>query len=293
MCSVPMHPLKLSRTPVLIAALTLGAVVNTAPAGASSARTEALPAPVPCDTSLGDCWRPSPGTDWQWQLQCDTPNTCTNLAVRVPFYDIDWEDNPASTVQAIHNAGGHAYCYVDIGTWEDWRSDADQFPASVKGRQNGWPGERWLDIRRLDILGPIMAARMDVCAGKGFDGVQFDNVDGWQTNTGFPLTQDQYVYYTAWMANAAHAKGLSAAWENAIENAPALQPYMDALMLEQCFQYGECGNATAMSGAGKWIGGVEYKKGYRDLRFCPTYDTNGVAGMFKKMSLQSFRKPCP
>jgi hypothetical protein len=33
-----------------------------------------------------------------------------------------------------------------------------------KGRTlDGWPAERWLDIRRIDVLRPIMAARMDVC----------------------------------------------------------------------------------------------------------------------------------
>jgi hypothetical protein len=41
----------------------------------------------------------------------------------------------------------------------------------------GWAGERWLDVRRLDLLGPILERRLDVCQAKGFDGVEFDNVD--------------------------------------------------------------------------------------------------------------------
>jgi len=36
------------------------------------------------------------------------------------------------------------------------RPDAGAFPDAVKGDSNGWSGERWLDIRRLDVLGPIM-----------------------------------------------------------------------------------------------------------------------------------------
>src|SRR2546430_4334579 len=84
---------------------------------------------------------------------------------------------------------------------------------------------------------------------------QFDNVDGWQSTTGFPITQYDDAYYTAWMADQAHRRGLSTSWENAIENAGVLQPYMDALVLEQCYQYGECGHAAAMTRVGKWIGG--------------------------------------
>src|SRR6266516_413014 len=174
------------------------------------------------------------------------------------MFDMDMFETPDATVQALHEQGDVAVCYVDDGTWETFRTDASKFPDIVKGKPNGWPGERWLDVRRLDVLGPIMTARMDVCAQKGFDGVQFDNVDGWQSTTGFPITQYDDAYYTAWMADLAHRRGLSTSWENAIENAGVLQPYMDALVLEQCYQYGECGHAAAMTRAGKWIGGVEY-----------------------------------
>ena len=46
----------------------------------------------------------------------------------------------------------YAVCYIDAGTWENWRPDRQRFPDSVLGRANGWPGERWLDIRRIDVL---------------------------------------------------------------------------------------------------------------------------------------------
>ena len=126
-----------------------------------------LPAPVPCDATKGSCWKPTIGMEWQWQLSCDTAKTCTNLNVQVPFYVIDAVGNPASTVAAIHKRGEHAYCYVDIGSWEDKRSDASKFPESVLGKRYvGWPHERWLDIRQLGILAPIMIARMKVCVQK-------------------------------------------------------------------------------------------------------------------------------
>ena len=58
-------------------------------------------------------------------------------------------------------------CYIDVGTAENWRPDYASFPSSVLGGSNGWPGERWLDIRQLSVLEPIMTARFQMCKRKG------------------------------------------------------------------------------------------------------------------------------
>ena len=48
-------------------------------------------------------------------------------------------------------------------------------PKIVLGASNGWPGEKWLDIRRTDILLPIMHDRMqNWCKDKGFDAIEPD-----------------------------------------------------------------------------------------------------------------------
>jgi hypothetical protein len=252
-----------------------------------------LPAPVPCDAKKGSCWKPTIGMEWQWQLGCDTDKTCTNLEVQVPFYVIDAVGNPASTIAAIHKRGEHAYCYVDIGSWEDTRSDAAKFPASVLGdRYVGWPHERWLDIRQMGILAPIMIARMEVCVQKDFDGVEFDNVEDYDNPTGFSITPEEAAYYTASMANKAHAMGLSTSWENAPTIIPALEPYMEALLFESCYNYQFCQKSAPMVQAGKWVGGVEYKADFKDMRFCPTYATDQMVGAFKELALKSYRIPC-
>ncbi|MDP9477856.1 MAG: endo alpha-1,4 polygalactosaminidase, partial [Actinomycetota bacterium] len=124
-------------------------------------------------------WRPQPGTSWQWQL---TGKVDTSFAVDA--YEIDGFDNAAAVVDRIHGGGAKAICYISAGSWERWRPDAGAFPDSVKGRSNGWPGEKWLDIRRREVLGPIMARRLDMCAAKGFDAVEPDNVDGYANSTG-------------------------------------------------------------------------------------------------------------
>ncbi|CAN5191681.1 hypothetical protein BH18ACT4_BH18ACT4_15040 [soil metagenome] len=123
--------------------------------------------------AAGGWWSPAPGVTWQWQL-----TTPVNTSVNAEVYDIDLFENDASVVATLHAAGRKVICYLSAGSYENFRPDASRFPAVVLGRNNGWPGEKWLDIRRLDILGPIMEDRLDECAAKGFDAVEPDNIDG-------------------------------------------------------------------------------------------------------------------
>ncbi|HZF57556.1 MAG TPA: endo alpha-1,4 polygalactosaminidase [Rubrobacter sp.] len=87
-------------------------------------------------------------------------------------YDLDGFDTPKATVDRIHANGGKGICYISVGSWESWRPDKGRFPKRVLGRgYYGWPGEKWLDVRQLDALAPIMEARMDACKEKGFDAI--------------------------------------------------------------------------------------------------------------------------
>ncbi len=75
------------------------------------------------------------------------------------------------------------------------------FPAEVHWQSaGGWAGEYWLDIRQIDLLGPIMEARLDIAAAKGCDAVDPDNVDGYTNDTGFNLTcADQLPTTAGWL----------------------------------------------------------------------------------------------
>ncbi len=249
--------------------------------GAHHQTTATLPPPTPCPT----CWHPALNTSWQWQL-----SGTVDLSVTASMYDIDMFDNSASVVSALHAQGRKVICYIDAGTWESWRPDASEFPPSVLGNPNGWPGERWLDIRQLSILGPIMQARMDQCVSKGFDGVEFDNVDGYANNTGFPLTSADQLTYDTWLANQAHQRGLSVALKNDLDQIPALLPYFDWALDEQCFQYGECGKLLPFLKAGKAVMEVEY---YLPPQwFCGVADRLDFNSLFKHLSLDAYRIPC-
>ena len=184
---------------------------------------------------------------------------------------------------------------MSAGSWEDWRPDAGQFPESVKGRRNGWPGEKWLDIRQINVLGPIMEARLDLCKSKGFDGVEFDNVDGFSNRTGFPLTYQDQLNYNTYLANEAHERGLSAALKNDIEQVFDLAPYFDYTINEQCFQYNECDYAQNSLVAnfinqGKPVFNVEYKLATN--KFCPQANAWGFSSMKKIYDLDAWMDPC-
>ena len=265
----------------MFALVALFVVAAGAPVAAAGER--ALPGPVPCP----GCWRPAQHTTWQWQLQ-----GTIDRSVDAEMFDVDMFDTPASTVSALHDAGRHVVCYVDAGTWENWRPDASEFPTSVRGKPvDGWVGERWLDIRRLDVLGPLLRKRIDRCAAKGFDGVEFDNVDGYTNDTGFPLTGPEQLRFDVWLANHAHRRGLSVALKNDLDQVTKLVPYFDFELDEQCFQYSECGRLKPFVDAGKAVFEVEYS--LPRPRFCPKARRLGFNAMRKRLSLRAWRRPCP
>ena len=230
-------------------------------------------------------WAPAPGTAWQWQL-----TTPVDLSVDVPVYDIDGFANSAGTVAALHRRGRHVICYVDVGSAERFRPDYRAFPASVIGKPNGWPGERWLDVRRIDVLGPIMARRFDMCAAKGFDAVEPDLVDGYENPTGFPITAADQLRYNRHIAALAHRRHLSVALKSDHRQAPALVRDFDFALSEECVRYGECRYLRPFARAGKAVLEVEYT--LPRSRFCPVARAEGLSAMRKHRGLGAWRAPC-
>ena len=199
-------------------------------------------------------WTPRPGTTWQWQL-----TEPVDLRVPAKVYDIDGFDNSAAVVRRLHARGRKVICYIDAGAYESYRPDASRFPPSVLGKADRpWAGERWLDIRRLDVLGPIMRARIHMCSAKGFDGVELDEIDGWSNDTGFPLTAADQLRYNRFLAREVHKAGMSAGLKNDVEQVRALLPSFDFAIDEQCYQYRECDALRPFVAAGKAVFHTEY-----------------------------------
>ena len=200
-------------------------------------------------------WQPEPGATWQWQL--DTPDI--DAIPDVAIIDLDGVDASRETVARLHDHGIRVICYVSVGTWEDWRPDAAAFPPELIGDLvEGWDGERYLDIRRLDLLGPLLEARFDACRDTGFDAIEPDNMDSWGADTGFPLDEDDALRFARWLADAAHARGLAIAQKNAPELATALVDRFDLAITEDCVADGWCEAMRPYLDAGKPVLAAEY-----------------------------------
>jgi hypothetical protein len=237
------------------------------------------------DRTSGAVWQPRPGLAWQWQL-----DGRVDPSVDVPVYDIDGFENSAADVARLHRDGRKVICYINVGAWEDFRPDRDDFPRSVLGRPNGWRGERWLDIRRLPVLRPIMERRFDMCREKGFDAVEPDLVEGYGNDTGFPLTARDQLRYNRMIADIAHERGLAVGLKNDLAQIPQLLDDFDFAVNEECAQYGECALLEPFVAAGKAVFHVEYAE--PPARFCPVARELRLSSMLKKPQLDVWRKPC-
>lgn len=61
-----------------------------------------------------------------------------------------------------------------------WRSGLPlkvDSPPLVNDEPKQFDDENWLDLRRLDVIAPIMLERLDIMAAKGCDAVEWDNAD--------------------------------------------------------------------------------------------------------------------
>lgn len=201
----------------------------------------------------GEWWRPADDITWQWQLQGPV-----NVSYDVDVYDVDLFDTSAGEIAALQSDGKRVLCYFSAGSWEDWREDAGHFPVEALGAPlDGWEGERWLDIRSLQVLS-IMLDRLDLAAARGCDGVEPDNVDGWDNQPGFDLTFEDQLAYNRRLANEAHLRGLAVALKNAVEYADNYVEYYDLTVNEQCLEYDECSALNPFVAAGKPILNAEY-----------------------------------
>ncbi|MER7849402.1 endo alpha-1,4 polygalactosaminidase [Kitasatospora sp. NPDC096077] len=233
----------------------------------------------------GARWQPTPGLTWQWQL-----GGTVDQSVDVPVYDIDGFENDASVVAALHAKGRKVICYINAGSWEDFRPDSAAFAKSLQGSDTGWKGEKWFDIRKLDQLKPLMAARFDMCRSKGFDAIEPDTIEAYNQNSGFPLTPDDQLAYNRMLAQLAHERGLAIGLKNDLDQIPALLPDFDFAVNEECSQFDECDRVSPFIKAGKAVFHVEYK--LDTDQFCAKTKALGFSSMQKKLDLNAWRKPC-
>lgn len=285
-----------------LALLAIAMVLLLVAAVACSSGAKATPPPI---------WHPKPGTTWQWQI---TGRVDSSLPVQM--YDIDLFDAQpeassyrvpgfgtvsvprglnAGIVGALHKRGVKVVCYLDTGAWENYRPDATLFPRDVIGRNTGWEGERWLDLRSSawPRFQPLVAARLDLARRTGCDGVEPDQNNPLGNDPGFPIGKgDQKRWYLE-VAAMAHARGLSVGQKNGIETTDAdTVKAFDWNLNEGCRRYSECGPLKQFISAGKAVFHVEYVDEGMTTSFCGQDRADRFSGLLKRLDLGVWRRAC-
>ena len=267
-------------------------------------RVTPLPAPVACRPA-GRCWYPQHlaanhrPMRWDWQIGRAAPLERTG-ARAVDLYDLDGFLTSRAELRALHTRWPaatlrhpRAICYLDLA-WEDYRPDGSPgryFPADTLGKvYYGYPEERWVDFRQLDALRPMLDERLAMCARKGFDAVELDDIDSFDppSQTGFRLTPGDAQNFLAYALNQVHRDGMTALWKNSPYLSWWGRRYADGAIVEECYVYHMCSasslrgsrqygiTCTALAGrtpcgwddfstdktarqpTGKWVGEAEY-----------------------------------
>jgi hypothetical protein len=234
-----------------------------------------------------EIWRPAPATSWQWQL-----SGTIDTSFEVEMYDIDLFETPDEVIAGLHGRGIVVICYFSAGSYEDWRPDEAEFPAAAIGNPlEGWEGESWLDTRNAEVRA-IMQRRLDLAAARGCDGVEPDNMDGYQNEPGFPLDGDTQLDYNRFIAAEAHARGLSVGLKNDLDQIGDLLNDFDWTLNEECFAYDECDTLLPFIGAGKAVFQVEYGDASLADEVCPQANAMDFDTLIKNLDLDAWRVAC-
>ncbi|AQA05225.1 hypothetical protein BVC93_25685 [Mycobacterium sp. MS1601] len=155
-------------------------------------------------------------------------------------------------------AGAYSICYVngfqtqpgELDTWPD--------QALLRGSDGkpvhdpDWPDEVLLDTRtaqQRSLIAAVVSRWITGCAEKGYQAVEFDNLDTY-TRSGGALRREDAVALAAELVAAAHSAGLAAAQKNAAEDAATFRAAgFDFAVTEECAAYLECDSFTSVYGA--------------------------------------------
>ncbi|KAF2967805.1 hypothetical protein GQX73_g5733 [Xylaria multiplex] len=241
---------------VVTLALGLGLGIGLSCAACPGPKPASTSSPTP--SSKASIIQPSVGTTWDYPL--GFPLTTSNVNSSTVFYPVDLENTSANTIAALKSAGHTVVCYFSAGSVEDYREDAGDFPAAAIGNTlDGWPDEKWLDIRNAKVR-EVMATRIASAASKGCVGVDPDNIDGYTNNPGFDLTEDDTVDYVQYLAKMAHDAGLAYGLKNAGAIVDRVVDVAQWAINEECAEYEECADWAPFVKAGKPVFHVEYTK---------------------------------
>ena len=175
--------------------------------------------------------------------------------------------------------GVYAICYVNAFQTQADEPDVDRpdersnwpedLVLNALGDDPNWGGEYLIDIStpaKREAAAEWVAPMVETCGSKGFQAVEFDNLDSWTRFDGTPLADDvpferaDAVAYAALLAALAHGEGLAAAQKNTVQlsRSEAIdQIGFDFAIAEECGRYRECGDFRQLYGNRVFV--IEYR----------------------------------
>ena len=235
---------------------------------------------------------PPANSTFDWNLQDVDENT--PFADDIQIVDIDAFTTSKETVDSLHKKGKRVIAYLSVGSWEVYRPDKDTFPEEILGKKYpGWEDERLLNIKRLDLLAPIMIKRFEMIKEKGFDGIEPDNMDvySWdsETNyTGFSLTLEDGKKYADWLIQEAHKRGLSIGQKNSGELSKEYASKFDWALSENAFILGTEDEMKPYTEEGKAVFTTEYTDNSEDTNKTPYTQEDFIAQVCQKADLLQY-----
>ena len=147
-----------------------------------------------------------------------------------------------------------------------------------------------------------MTARLDIAAAKGCDGVDPDNVDGYDNDNGLDLTTHVSISYLHFLASAAFARNMSIGLKNAGAIIGDVIDLLQWSVNEQCVEYEECETYARFVRQGKPVFHVEYPKGERNdgkdvsgklwEKYCSSKGEKGFDTILKNLNLDAWVEFC-
>lgn len=138
---------------------------------------------------------------------------------------------------------------------------------------------------------------------KGCDGVDPDNVNGYDNDNGLGLTQASALDYVNFLADVAYVRNLAIGLKNAGDIVPDVIDKMEWSMQEQCIQYSEYDFYRPFIDQGKPVFHVEYPKGAatnnnasiamsQKISICGDERAKGFSTVIKNMDLDQWIETC-
>lgn len=247
------------------------------------------PTPVPTVVSITG----PPNSNWNWQLTGQL-----DMSVNADVWDVDMFETEPETIAELQQDGRYVICYFSAGSIEDWRPDIGVINQAAIGLPlDGWPGEKWLDVRDESTL-QLVESRMALAQEKGCNAVEPDNVDGFSNATGFPLTASDQIQFNSAFAQLAHDRGLAVGLKNSFDIAHALAEKFDFAVTEECHTYDECELLSPFLDLNKPVFNAEYPgseaSGLSNKRVdCEEANRLGIHTLFLPLDLDgSWRVTC-